>query len=274
MLPSCRCQRRRLGTATPPPAERETCCRVSATTSLCKLDRDGGLCRDLLGVGHGFLHEPLVGDRASNKAHGQCILGIDGTAGEHHVHRGLEPDSTRQRIAETHLGTSPMRTNALVNVARSDASRMSWSMASAKPPPAAAPFTAAISGLSKFLIVSVSLPTPTRSYARSAVLSLAVIRVFVHQHVEPVPGRVAVEVAHVGARAERIAFACRNTTRTASSYGPLPARPGTGEQCPGQAVALLGRLSRQTRTAPCRSTTSSLIAILAAQRELGQLAQR
>ena len=73
----------------------------------CKLDRDGGLGRDLLGVGHGFLHEPLVGDRASNKAHCQCTLGIDGTAGEHHVHCGLEPDSTRQRIAETHLGHQP-----------------------------------------------------------------------------------------------------------------------------------------------------------------------
>ena len=134
-----------------------------------------------------------------------------------------------------------MRTNALVNVARSDASRMSWSMASAKPPPAAAPFTAAISGLSKFLIASVSLPIPSaveRALGRAELGCQP--EFFVHQHVEPVPGRVAVEVAHVGARAERIAFACRNhhphsvAVRASSSAARYSA-----EQCPGQAVALL-----------------------------------
>jgi hypothetical protein len=40
---------------------------------------------------------------------------------------------------------------------------MSWSMARAKPPPAAAPFTAAIIGFSKFVMASVSRPIPSRS---------------------------------------------------------------------------------------------------------------
>jgi hypothetical protein len=62
---------------------------------------------------------------------------------------------------------------------------------------------------------------------------------FVHQHVEPVPGRVAVEVAHVGARAERIAFACRNHHPHSVRTGLVQRGQVLGEQCPGQPVALL-----------------------------------
>jgi hypothetical protein len=62
----------------------------------------------------------------------------------------------------------------------------------------------------------------------------------VHQHVEPVPGRIAVEVAHVSARAERITFACRNHhPHSVVRTGLVQCGQVLGEQCAGQAVALL-----------------------------------
>src|SRR6478752_5171577 len=155
-----------------------------------------------------------------------------------------------------------MRTNALVNVARSEASRMSWSMASAKPPPAAAPFTAAISGLSKFLTASVSRPIPSRSNVRSAVLSVSADpSISCMSTLNPCradsPSRSLMSAPALNASPSPVV----TTTRTASSVrASSSVARYSASSAPVKPLRACGRLSRQTRTAPCRSTTTSLIA--------------
>src|SRR5262245_50481815 len=105
-------------------------------------DELGGLQRgvDDVAVGHDARHEPdAVG-----------LAGLDHAAGQHQLERARGADQAREQVADADVAAGQADADeATLKRALSAATRTSHASASARPPPLAGPFTAAITGFGR-----------------------------------------------------------------------------------------------------------------------------